>query len=199
MTSDVDEQPCDSNAGSADKSAGQSRSRMTASLPTLKGDAKERIRHASPAMMECDFRAEERHESRDMDIKSRIDFKPRAMRSEFQTNMRDEFPRKQFEDLASDAGSAEDKRRDKSLANRICTVRVADDIGPTVLGNRYGLDVVDWANFSSVSEFPQCQKPLNRSARNRAACAVDRGNAALSITAAHGAAGRGDAPAPALP
>ena len=88
LTSDVDEQSCDSNTGSADKSAGQSRSGMTVSLPTLKGDAKERIRHASPAMMECDFRAEERHESRDMDIKSRIDFKPRAMRSKFQTNMR---------------------------------------------------------------------------------------------------------------
>jgi len=38
----------------------------------------------------------------------------------------------------------------------------------------------------------------NRSARNRAARAVGRGNAASSITATQGAAGRGVAPAPAL-
>ncbi len=54
-----------------------------------------------------------------MDTKDRIEFKPRAMRSDFQTRMRDEYLRKQFEDFAIDAGSDEDKRRDKSFANRI--------------------------------------------------------------------------------
>ncbi len=55
-----------------------------------------------------------------MDTKGRIAFQPRAMRSDLQTRMRDEFPLKQFEDFASDDGIDEDKRCDKSFANRIC-------------------------------------------------------------------------------
>ena len=74
------------------------------------------------------------------------------MRSEFQTRMSDDSQR-QFEDFTSDAGSDEDKRRDKSFANRICSVKVADEIGMPVPGNRHGLDAT-WVHFSSVSEFP---------------------------------------------
>ena len=78
-----------------------------------------RYRHASPETVEREYRAEEKRETRAMDTKDRIEFKPRAMRSDFQTRMRDEYLHKQFEDFAIDAGSDEDKRRDKSFANRI--------------------------------------------------------------------------------
>ena len=108
---------------------------------------------------ERDYRAEKRRENRAMDKKSRNEFKPRSMRSEFQNIMHDEFPRRQFEDFVSEAGSDDDKRRDKSSANRLCTVRVADEIGPPIPGNRYGLDA-NWAHFSSVSEFPQNARNL---------------------------------------
>ena len=118
---------------------------MKASLPTFKGDAKERYRHASP--------------TRAMDTKGRIEFKTRAMHFDFQTRMRDEFPLKQFEDFASDSGRDEDKRSDKSFANRICSVKVADEIGMPVPGNRYGLDAT-WVHFSSVSEFPHNARNL---------------------------------------
>ena len=53
----------------------------------------------------------------------------------------------------SDAGSDEEKRRDKTFANRICSVKVADKIGIPVPGNPYDLDDT-WVHFSSVSEFP---------------------------------------------
>ena len=160
LTPDVDEQPSDSNDGSADETAGQSSSRMKTSLPTFKGDAKEeRYRHASPVTVEREYRAEEKRETRAMDTKGRIEFKPRAMRSDFQTRMRDEYPRKQFEDFASDAGSEEDRRQDKSFANRICSVKVAGEIGMPVPGNRYGLDAT-WVHISSVSEFPHNARNL---------------------------------------
>ncbi len=51
-----------------------------------------------------------------MDTKDINEFKPRAMRSEFQTRLRDELPRRQFEDFASEAGSDDDKRCDESFA-----------------------------------------------------------------------------------
>ena len=52
---------------------------------------------------ERDYRAEKRRENRAMDKKSRNEFKPRSMRSEFQNIMHDEFPRRQFEDFVSEA------------------------------------------------------------------------------------------------
>ena len=139
----MDEHPTDSIDGSEDETVGQSSSHTKTSLPTVKGDEVDR-----------EYRAEERRENTAMDTKDRIEFKP-----EFQTKMRDEFPRKQFEDFASDAGSDEDKRRDKSFANRICSVRVADEIGPPVPGNRFGLDA-NWTHFSSNSEFPSNARNL---------------------------------------
>jgi hypothetical protein len=83
LTPNVDEQPSDSNNGSADESAGQPRSGMKASLPTLKRDEQERTRHASPDAVERNYRAEERRENRGMGTKGRSEFKPRAIRSEF--------------------------------------------------------------------------------------------------------------------
>ena len=95
LTPDVDEQPSDSNDGSADETGGQSRSRMKASLSTFKGDAKVRYRHASPETVEREYHAEEKRETRAMDTKGRIAFqpcdKPRAMRSDFQATLRDEY------------------------------------------------------------------------------------------------------------
>jgi hypothetical protein len=158
LTPDVDEQPNDSNDGSADETAGQSRSRVKASLLTSKGDAKERYLHASPETVEREYRDEEKRETRAMDTKGRIAFQPRVMRSDFQTRMCDD-SRKQFEDFASDAGSDEDNRRDKSFANRICSVKVTDEIGTPVLGNHYGLDAT-WVHFSSVLEFPHNARNL---------------------------------------
>ena len=151
LTPDVDEQPSDSNDGSADETAGQSRSRMKSSLPTFKGDAKVRYRHAPPETVEREYHAEEKRETRAMDNKGRIAFQPRVMRTEFQTRMRDD--QRRFEDFASDADSEEEKRHDKSFANRICSVKVADEIGMPAPGNHYDLDVT-WVHFSSVSEFP---------------------------------------------
>ncbi len=155
----MDEQPSDSNEGSADETAGQSHSHMKANLPTFKGDVKERYRHTSPETVEREYRAEEKRETRVRDTKGRIEFKPRVMRSDFQTRMPDEYPSKQFEDFASDTGSDEDKRHDKGFANRICSVKVADEIGTPVPGNRYVLDTT-WVHFSSVSEFPHNARNL---------------------------------------
>ena len=151
LTPDVDEQFRDSNNGSADKTAGQSNSFMQTCLPTFKGDVTEHYHHASPDSVEREYRAEEKCETRSMDNKGRTTFQPRVMRSEFQTRMSED-SRKQLEEFASETGS-DDKRREKSFANRICSVKVTDKIGMPVPGNRYGLDDT-WVHFSSVSEFP---------------------------------------------
>jgi hypothetical protein len=157
LTPNVDEQTSDSNDGSTDETAGQSRFRMKASLYTFKGDAKERYRHTSPETVECEYRAEKKRETRAMDNKGRIAFQPRVTSSDFQTKRDDSL--KQFEDFASETGSDDDKRHEKSFVNHICSVKVADEIGMPVPGNRYGLDVT-WVHFRSVSEFPHNTRNL---------------------------------------
>ena len=62
------------------------------------------------------------------------------MRTDFQTRLRDDFPRRQFDDFASEDDSEDNRRRDKSFANKLCSVRVTNDIGPPVPGNRFSLD-----------------------------------------------------------
>jgi hypothetical protein len=82
LTPGVDEQPTepsDSNDGSADESTVQSRSRINV--------AKERTRHASPETVEREYRAEEKLVIRAMDTKGRNEFKPRAIRSEFHSQV----------------------------------------------------------------------------------------------------------------
>ena len=86
-----------------------------------------------------------------MDNKGRVAFRPRVMRSEFQTRIRED-SLKQLEEFVSETDSDDDKSREKSFGNRICSVKVADEIGIPVPGNRYGLDTT-WVHFSSVSEF----------------------------------------------
>ena len=106
--------------------------------------------------MERDYRADERRESRAMDTKSRNEFKPRAMRSEFQNRLRDDLPRRQFEDFGSEAGSDDDKRREK--------LHSVPSESPTKSDRRF--QAIDTAltpagpTFSSVSEFPQKARNL---------------------------------------
>ena len=63
LTPDVDEQTSDSNDGSADETTGQSRSSIKDSLPTFKGDVKERYHHVSPDLFEREYRAEEKQQT----------------------------------------------------------------------------------------------------------------------------------------
>ena len=90
LTSDADEQPSESNDGSSDESTDQSRSLMKVNLPTFKGDVKEHTRHYSPETVGREYRVEERHETRVMDTKGRIEFKTCSMVSEYQTKIRDD-------------------------------------------------------------------------------------------------------------
>ena len=96
-----------------------------------------------------------------MDTKDINEFKPRAMRSEFQTRLRDELPRRQFEDFASEAGSDDDKRcdsdDDKRCDESFATVSVPSE-SPTKSDADPGIDTALTPTGPTSVPSPSCPK-----------------------------------------